>query len=210
MERVLHLARMMAGLHLAEYEGSAIARASWKDAPEPGAESGVRLQRRGSRFLQLRCTETEEPLAGEITVSLMLGKMQQGKARTAKAAIRNEGAPWRSFSKEEILAFVTAAGDENSIHRRARAVVPGLLILRELLAEQPHVQAAELRFFHPLHAGEEVRFVPEKQGFLAMAGGEAKFFCRLHGRENFPEEAHRKKEEAALPFDIEKKRGLNV
>lgn len=196
MERILHLARRMAGLRLAEYEGSAIARASWKKVPEPGAESGVRLQRRGSRFLQLRCTETEVPLAGEITVSLILGKMHRGKARKAKAATRSEGAPWRSFSREEILAFVTAAGDENSIHRRERAVVPGLLILRELLAEQPHVQAAELRFFHPLYAGEEVRFVPEKQGFLAMAGGEEKFFCRLHKRE----EAHRKKEAEAAPF----------
>ena len=196
MERVLHLARRMAGLRLAEYEGSAIAKAAWKDVPELGAESGVRLQRRGSHFLQLRCTETEAPLAGEITVSLILGKMRQGRTRTAKAAIRSEGAPWRSFSKEEILAFVTAAGDENSIHRRERAVVPGLLILRELLAEQPHVQAAELRFFHPLYAGEEVRFVPEKQGFLAVAGGEEKFFCRLHKRE----EAHRKKEAEAAPL----------
>ena len=74
MESVLHLARMMAELHLAEYEGARIAKISWRKEPRPEAEYGVHFQKHGSRFLRMACCETKKPLMGEISMSLILGK----------------------------------------------------------------------------------------------------------------------------------------
>ena len=45
MESVLHLARMMAELHLAEYEGARIVKISWRKEPRPEAEYGVHFQK---------------------------------------------------------------------------------------------------------------------------------------------------------------------
>lgn len=178
MGNVLHLARMMADLHLEEFEGATIARVSWRAEPQPGIERGVHFQRHGRRFLLMRCSETEIPSPGELSVSLMLGKMKHGEVRNKEEKMQGAGKVWRSFSYEEVLAFVTKAGDENSIHRGKHAVVPGLLILQELLDVHTDAQRMELRFFHPLYCGEEVSVFPEKHGFSAVAKGEPKFFYR--------------------------------
>ena len=53
MESVLHLARMMAELHLAEYEGARIAKISWRKEPRPEAEYGVHFQKHGNLFLKM-------------------------------------------------------------------------------------------------------------------------------------------------------------
>lgn len=182
MESVLHLARMMAELHLAEYEGARIAKISWRKEPRPEAEYGVHFQKHGNRFLRMACCETKKPLMGEISMSLILGKEGVEKSQRVPKKERmpkNTGTTWRCFSYAEVLSFVAAAGDENSIHRQEPAIVPGMLILQKLLTEWPMTRQVEIRFFHPLYCGEELHFLPEKDGCLAVVKGERKFFYRL-------------------------------
>ena len=150
MEQVLHLARMMAEMRLAEYEGARIAKISWRKEPRPGMGYGVRFQKHGTRFLRIVCCETKQPLMGEISASLMLGKGGVGKSQSVpkeERILKQTGTTWRCFSYAEVLAFVAAAGDANSIHRQEPAIVPGMLILQELLGEHPMAQRMEIRFF---------------------------------------------------------------
>ena len=186
MEQVLHLARMMAEMRLAEYEGARIAKISWRKEPRPGMGYGVRFQKHGTRFLRIVCCETKQPLMGEISASLMLGKGGVGKSQSVpkeERILKQTGTTWRCFSYAEVLAFVAAAGDANSIHRQEPAIVPGMLILQELLGEHPMAQRMEIRFFQPLYCEEVVHLLPDKAGYSAMAKGERKFFYCIWKRE---------------------------
>ena len=74
----------------------------------------------------------------------------------------------RSFSKEEILAFVRETGDSNPIHASEIPVVPGFLML-EWLWELYLVQ--EMIFYQPVYAGEELTlyFHQETEGCYAVS-----------------------------------------
>ena len=189
MAKILCLARMMAAVRLEAYEGAAVAKILWCSRLEAGERQGVRCFRRGASFLQVDCVGAED--VGAIRVRLVLGKgyrapagasVRDGAKRAGRrkktGVMPDHGETWRAFSREEILAFVEAVGDENSLHRQAVPIVPGLLLLSAILDRFPEIRSLEMRFFHPLYAGEAVTLFPVEKGMLGMADGEEIFLCR--------------------------------
>lgn len=189
MAKILCLARMMAALRLDAYEGAAVAKILWRSRLKEGEAQGVHYFRRGESFLQVDCAGAED--AGAIQVRLVLGKgyrapaeasvrdrAERSRCRKKTGVMPSHGETWRAFSRDEILAFVEAVGDENSLHRQAVPIVPGLLLLSAILDRFPEIRSLEMRFFHPLYAGEAVTLFPVEKGMLGMADGEEKFLCR--------------------------------
>jgi hypothetical protein len=68
------------------------------------------------------------------------------------------------FSKEEILAFVMDAGDENPIHQTQNPVVPGLFLAEWLWLEgNVSLEGKKMIFQAPLYAQEKVTVYLEKK-----------------------------------------------
>lgn len=60
-----------------------------------------------------------------------------------------------SFSKDMINKYLTASGDTNPIHFGAKPIVPGLLMLSEILNQFP-VSDVSVRFYHSVFADENI------------------------------------------------------
>lgn len=88
-----------------------------------------------------------------------------------------------SFTHSDILRFVDAVGDTNSIHRTAHAVVPGLLMVEWMLdmwmRKQPETETdVELKagMKNEMHAGVQVETQNEMQAGMADS---KTFICRF-------------------------------
>lgn len=88
-----------------------------------------------------------------------------------------------SFTHSDILRFVDAVGDTNSIHRTAHAVVPGLLMVEWMLdmwmRKQPETETdAELKagMKNEMQAGVQVETQNERQAGMPDSGT---FICRF-------------------------------
>ena len=83
----------------------------------------------------------------------------------------------RGYTKQEVLDFVEEVKDFNSIHREGRVVVPGLLILEQLLLEDAlwknkrHSDSLEIVYRSPLFAKEPFSLYHySKKGYDCLAG----------------------------------------
>lgn len=90
--------------------------------------------------------------------------------------------PWHTFSRVEILDFVTAVKDENSIHQQEKAVVPGCLVLERLyqyitveLGET--VDTMSVRFRRPTFVDEMVSIIEERSCIQGYTAERAVFTC---------------------------------
>ena len=182
MAEILQLARLLSSLPGEEWDGSTIARVSWERRIfMEGDEKAAKLLPGRHAHAYLRQAECVLPCGGmtEILRVMMFLKGHLNKDRVDCSRDGDAYAPerlcaqgmwkisplsreiwhWKEkgakFSLEEILDFVQAAGDSNSIHKGRMPVVPGLLLLLRLLAAFP-AERAELRFRHAIFAGEQV------------------------------------------------------
>lgn len=104
------------------------------------------------------------------------------KVSTHPVAIPASVMPWHSFSRTEILDFVTDVKDGNSIHQQAKAVVPGCLVLESLyqylqVHRQEVVQAISVRFRRPTFADELVSIVEAGRCLQGYTAKRAVFTC---------------------------------
>ena len=101
---------------------------------------------------------------------------------TEETADTGEGKTF-SFTHFDILRFVDAVGDTNSIHRTAHAVVPGLLMVERMLdmwmKKQPETETdVELKagMKNEMQAGVQVETQNERQAGMADS---KTFICRF-------------------------------
>lgn len=101
---------------------------------------------------------------------------------TEETADTGEGKTF-SFTHSDILRFVDAVGDTNSIHRTAHAVVPGLLMVEWMLdmwmRKQPETETdVELKagMKNEMHAGVQVETQNEMQAGMPDS---KTFICRF-------------------------------
>ena len=101
---------------------------------------------------------------------------------TEETADTGEGKTF-SFTNSDILRFVDAVGDTNSIHRTAHAVVPGLLMVEWMLdmwmRKQPETETdVELKagMKNEMHAGVQVETQNEMQAGMPDS---KTFICRF-------------------------------
>lgn len=103
---------------------------------------------------------------GYLSIHMYLMKPVSKAAAQSNSGVQNKFATVNEytqdmiFSKSEILSFVSDTGDFNPIHQGEHPVVPGLLIMEQLILDLMH--SFIIRFRTPLYADEPVRLVPHK------------------------------------------------
>ena len=128
--------------------------------------SGAQVVKFHSAMVLLRASSTR----AEILLK-MIRPRQQVKAASG-CRIQSAEKTWRVFTASEILNFVEAVGDKNKIHRINPPIVPALLILETLLADEKFssVDGLKLKFKNFVTAGEPLSLVGEKTFELTSAG----------------------------------------
>lgn len=83
---------------------------------------------------------------------------------------------WRVFTATEIFEFVESVGDKNQIHRINPPIVPALLILETLLADENFSAATrlKLKFKNFITAGEPLSLLDGGKFFELTSAGERK------------------------------------
>lgn len=155
---LLGLAQKLSTLRGERYARAAIVKAEWrKDSCEAASEPLQILKDRHGLVI----AEARDGTDTLVTTLLLHGSIRDPffGSPLAEQSQAGKGTPpdlWHVFSKEEITAFVTAAGDSNELHRGEHPVVPGLLILKQLLAEESFRNCTRLRLkFHRAAFAEE-------------------------------------------------------
>lgn len=77
-----------------------------------------------------------------------------------------------TFSPDEIMAFVDAVQDTNSIHRTERPVVPGMQMIEWFWSVAKPAAWKECVFIFriPAYAGQEIQLYTNKAGYCCIAG----------------------------------------
>ena len=180
MNRLLELARMLSTLRGDEYQGSVIARASWRRSPSNG-KTGVFVRRKGRHLQQLECCcAAEDGGQEQLGVTLMLGgepplRKESGADTSVQTGLSQQ------FSAAEIKTFVRQVGDTNRIHQGDCPVVPGLLLLKAVLDRYPG-RDVELRFHQAVFAAETVWLQEDGKEILAYVGEKKVFTARIGQR----------------------------
>lgn len=80
---------------------------------------------------------------------------------------------WRAFTASEVTDFVDDVRDKNQIHRLNPPIVPGLLVLENLLAEKifADCQSIKLKFKNFITAGEPLTLRGEKNFYEISCAG---------------------------------------
>ena len=98
--------------------------------------------------------------------------MTAARAEAAKETPETIGKPWHTFTPGEVAEFVHAVNDVNTIHQGEQPVVPGLLILEQLLRTPEYEGAANLtlKYIRPAFSGEALTIVAEEKGKFTIRG----------------------------------------
>lgn len=91
-------------------------------------------------------TVTVSNATGTLVMTLLAGAPHPHAEHTE--AIPQNALPWRSFSVDEVHAFVTAMDDRNPIHQGDCPVVPGYQMLTAWLQGHRDVVSCDMRFHH--------------------------------------------------------------
>lgn len=93
-----------------------------------------------------------------------------------------------SFSKEDIIQFVTEVRDVNKIHREFPFIVPGLLILESLwnhYKENKSVTGLEVKYRSPMIADDRAHIVVQPNGYSeGLVDDIVLFKFRVHHEHN--------------------------
>jgi hypothetical protein len=89
----------------------------------------------------------------------------KGTGHTDEEAGENSsGTYWRTFHRDEVMAFARRTGDFNPIHLTAQPVVQGLLIMSALAETWHSPDFLSINFRKPVHADEPV-FLKEETDY---------------------------------------------
>ncbi len=127
---------------------------------------GAEIVKAHSAMTLLRASSTD----AEILLKMIRPRRQVTAAVGCR--IQSAGKIWRVFTASEIFEFVEEIGDKNEIHRLNPPIVPALLILETLLADEKFssVNALKLKFKNFVTAGEPLSLVGDKFFELTSAG----------------------------------------
>ena len=89
-------------------------------------------------------TVTVSDTTGTLVMTLLAGAPHEEHTE----AIPQNASPWRSFSADEVHAFVDAMDDTNPIHQGNCPVVPGYQMLTAWLQDHRDVVSCDMRFHH--------------------------------------------------------------
>ena len=170
------VSRILAQLKGERFMGGLIAKAVWRQGGEMKESAGLTVLRDRKETV-IACGRI-----GDTSLTMLLGRfdpkdlekeIKAARAEAAKETPETGGKPWHTFTPNEVAEFVHAVNDVNTIHQGEQPVVPGLLILEQLL-RTPEYEGAKnltLKFIRPAFSGEALTIAAEKGKFTVR--GEA-------------------------------------
>ncbi len=152
---LMDLARQLTTLQEDQYRNSFIAKLHWQYGENEHNENGLRILEKRRCFIQTACTVTKGNIQARLETSLISHCIPR---RVIADKSKNPAAAtfWRSFSPADITGFVQSVGDKNPIHEGPAAVVPGILLLSEVLNTIADNKEIIMRFYHAALAGESL------------------------------------------------------
>ena len=99
-------------------------------------------------------TVTVSDTTGTLVMTLLAGAPHT-------EAIPQNALPWRSFSVDEVHAFVDAMDDTNPIHHGNCPVVPGYQMLTAWLQDHRDVVSCDMRFHHAVKSNTLIYLITD-------------------------------------------------
>ena len=169
---MLELAQALAECDQELFKGWVIAGIDVMIGGKAEAYSNEILLRNKSRSVILvQGKNSSGKLVRQLKVLLLLPR-QLGRIAAEGEQLMEKPSYEHVFSAAEVAEYTALSGDENTIHRLQRPVVPGMLLLSWL---QKAAHTAELnwkvRFLQPVYAGETVRCFVCEQTVTAYVNG---------------------------------------
>ena len=171
------VSKILAQLKGERFMGGLIAKAVWRQGGEMKEAEGLTVLR-DRRDTVVACGRIGDV---SLTLTMLLGRfdpkdiekeIENARSEAAKEAPGPAGRPWHAFTPAEVAEFVEAVNDVNTIHRGEKPVVPGLLILEQLL-RTPEFEGAKnltLKFIRPAFSGEDLTIATEDKGKFTIRG----------------------------------------
>lgn len=171
------VSRILAQLKGERFMGGLIAKAVWRQGGEMKEQEGLTVLRDRKETV-IACGRIGDT---SLTLTMLLGRfdpkdlekeIEAARAEAAKETPEAEGKPWHTFTPSEVAEFVRAVNDVNTIHQGERPVVPGLLILEQLLRTPEYKGAANLtlKFIRPAFSGEALTIADMGKGKFTVRG----------------------------------------
>lgn len=162
-------ARQLTRLKGKRYEGAVIAEAIWQHAPMKAEaneqkETLPEILRDKHCLLQLRAHDGADMLI----VTMLLGrkapqaKKDKSRKQELTAYVQGEALSQAAksfsfvFSAQQVHEFCTAVQDTNILHQGDKPLVPGLLLLQNVVKQLPKARRIRMRFSVPVFANETV------------------------------------------------------
>ena len=171
------VSRILARLKGERFMGGLIAKAVWRRGGAMKEAEGLTVLRDRKETV-IACGRKGDT---SLTLTMLLGRfdpkdlekeIEAARAEAAKETPETGGKPWHTFTPDEVSEFVRAVNDVNTIHQGERPVVPGLLILEQLLRTPGYADAAHrtLKFIRPAFSGEALTIAAGEKGKFTIRG----------------------------------------
>lgn len=173
------VSRILARLKGERFMGGLIAKAVWRRGGAMKEAEGLTVLR-DRKDTVIACGRIGDT---SLTLTMLLGRFDPKDLEKEIAATRAEAAketrdetlawrPWHTFTPGEVAEFVNAVNDVNTIHQGENPVVPGLLILEQLLKTPEYRDAANLtlKFIRPAFSGEALFLAETGKGKFTIRG----------------------------------------
>ena len=173
------VSRILARLKGERFMGGLIAKAVWRRGGAMKEAEGLTVLR-DRKDTVIACGRIGDT---SLILTMLLGRFDPKDLEKEIAATRAEAAketrdetlawrPWHTFTAGEVAEFVNAVNDVNTIHQGENPVVPGLLILEQLLKTPEYRDAANLtlKFIRPAFAWEALFLAETGKGKFTIRG----------------------------------------
>ena len=171
------VSRILAQLKGERFMGGLIAKAVWRRGGEIKEAEGLTVLR-DRKDTVIACGRSGDTA---LTLTMLLGRfdpkelekeIEAARAEAAKEAPAEMGLPWHTFTPGEVAEFVRAVNDVNTIHQGEKPVVPGLLILEQMLRTPTYKEARQLtlKFVRPAFSGENLFLASDEPGKFTIRG----------------------------------------
>ena len=171
------VSRILAQLKGERFMGGLIAKAVWRQGGEMKEPEGLTVLR-DRKDTVIACGRIGDT---SLTLTMLLGRfdpkdlekeIEAARAEAAKETSATGGKPWHTFTPGEVAEFVRAVNDVNTIHQGEQPVVPGLLILEQLLRTPGYEDAKNLtlKFIRPAFSGEALTIAAGEKGKFMVRG----------------------------------------
>lgn len=152
------LAKIMAKVKGGQYDGAMIIKAVWELEAGAGSQEPVILKE-NRKLLVCKAHWQGESL----TVTMLLGHQVPADSQVMVEADMlydmlhdvADKAAWEAFPRQRVVDFVQAVGDSNPIHQTENPIVPGMLLMENIIDSLPEgVQEVSLSFRKAVFAND--------------------------------------------------------